>query len=110
MKVVTNNCYGGFSLSEEALTLLQQLKKGKGIDISKVSVYLDNKIQRHDPDLVYVVEKLGTKRASGECAELIVEKLYNHIYRIEDYDGLERIDYPNFDHEWIIVEPMYRDN
>lgn len=110
MKVVTNNCYGGFSLSERALKLLQQRKQEKGIDISNISVYLDDEISRHDPDLIYVVEHLGSERASGECAELIVEELYNHIYRIEEYDGLERIVYPDSEQDWCIVEPELRDS
>ena len=110
MKVVKNACYGGFSLSKKALMLLQQRKREKGIDISKVSVYLDDEISRHDPDLVYVVEHLGTEKASGECAELVVEELYNYIYRIEDYDGSERVVYPDSEQDWCIVEPELRNS
>ena len=52
MKVVINGCYGGFSLSDEALDYL-------GIPGGSRYTY-DN--DRTNPKLVECVEKLGTER------------------------------------------------
>ena len=47
---------------------------------------------RSDPLLVKVVTELGSKKASGSCAELQVVNIPKGIeFEIEDYDGLEHI-------------------
>lgn len=52
-------------------------------------------IERHDPDLIRVVEELGGEHrtgASGQCAELrIVEIPDGTEYEISEYDGSEHI-------------------
>ena len=104
-KVVINNCYGGFSISEKAVERLKELKKAKGWDVSELTTHTDydERIPRHDEDLVKVVEELGPK-ASGICASV---KLVYPIYRIEEYDGLESIKYPNSDYEWKDARTQY---
>jgi hypothetical protein len=48
-------------------------------------------IDRTDPDLIAVVEKLGDK-ANGACAELKIVEIPNGTrYIIDDYDGIESI-------------------
>lgn len=47
-------------------------------------------IQRHDPILVEVVQRLGEK-ANGSCADLRIENIGDAKYYIEDYDGLETV-------------------
>ena len=48
-------------------------------------------IERDDPDLVAVVEKLG-KKANGFCAKLDVVEIPDDVeYNIEEYDGVEWI-------------------
>ena len=46
--------------------------------------------ERHDPDLVKVVETLGDK-ASGECAKLVVTDIGDSKYHIDEYDGYESV-------------------
>ena len=89
-KVVINNCYGGFGLSRKAVEMLQDLKHENG-DKNFVYSQFSDTLLRHDPDLVKVVETLG-KEASSSFANLEVEEIYSRLYKIDDYDGLERID------------------
>ena len=67
-KVAINGCYGGFSISNKAVKMLREFK---GEDHNG---YVSNRPQdRHDPDLIRVVETLG-KGANGISADIeIVE-------------------------------------
>lgn len=80
MKIVINNCYGGFGLSEEAMDML-------GIND-------DYGIDRTDPALIEVVEKLGD-RASSKFAKLTVVEIPDEAtdYDISYYDGAETLIY-----------------
>lgn len=89
-KVVINNCYGGFGLSRKAVEMLQDLKHENG-DKNFIYSQLSDELPRHDSDLVKVVETLG-KEASSSFANLEVEEIYSRLYKIDEYDGLERID------------------
>lgn len=77
-KVVINNEYGGFSLSQAAVDHLVAL--GYTGDI--------HRIQRHDPRLVQVVEAL---KPLGHCKFLEVCEITCPEYVIEEYDGMENI-------------------
>ena len=79
MKIVINRCFGGFSLSEEAVEYL-------GLERSH------SFICRDDPKLVKCVETLGSKRASGTCANLVIVEIPDETnYGIEEYDGVETV-------------------
>jgi len=95
MKVVYNNCYGGFSLSKEAIDLYKELT-------GKLGEICDSDISRHDPALVKVVETLKEK-ANGYVADLRVKEIKGNKYRIEEYDGIEAVVEPD-DIEWVEVE------
>ena len=84
MKIVINDCYGGFGLSEEAEELYVQKKN--------ISGSLRGDILRNDSVLVEVVETLGDK-ASGIYSKLKVVEIPDDVtdWRIEEYDGLEHI-------------------
>lgn len=126
MKIVRNDCYGGFSLSPLAV---MEYAKLKGIEIFAYSDYRklntieemnqelfvdyatkdlgeicsskelnenyfsDRRgIERNDPCLVEVVEKLGEK-ANGRFAELIVVEIPDGIeWEITEYDGWESVE------------------
>ena len=47
-------------------------------------------IERHDPDLVAIVEELGEK-ANGMCANLKILDIGNEKYHIDEYDGYESV-------------------
>lgn len=83
-KIVINNCYGGFGLSE---TAQKWLKDHYGIDDS-------DELQRHDPRLVECVETLGDE-ANERCANLIICTIDSNRYRIDEYDGFEFIEVPD---------------
>ena len=81
MKMVINACYGGFGLSESAVSAL-------GLE----SAY--DFIDRSDPRLIALVEA-DAKGASGMCANLKVIELPDDItdYMLDEYDGSERVLY-----------------
>lgn len=101
-KIVYNVCYGGFSLSEEAVEMYLKLQglnytkvKGHWGDHFEVEGYPDfysRDTKRHDPILVKVVELLGDK-ANGYCAKLAIEEIADGTpYYISEYDGMESIE------------------
>jgi hypothetical protein len=60
-------------------------------------------MERDDPALVQVVEELG-EAANGRCASLkVVDIEPGTQYRIEEYDGNERVEY-NSDSYWNVAK------
>lgn len=85
-RIVINKCYGGFSLSEEAIDLYKA--KAGMEEYEPLSAY---NIYRADPNLVEVVEELGEK-ADGDCAELKIVEIPDGVcWMIDEYDGIEWI-------------------
>lgn len=109
-KVVINRCFGGFGLSEDAQKEYLRRKGLKyrtepsGYQSLPDYIYIEDgtkegkffsayEIERDDPILVEIVEKWGD-RANGEYAKLEVEEIATGVmYRIEEYDGNEHIEY-----------------
>lgn len=92
-KVVINTCYGGFTLSEQAVQWLRD----------KGSPYPDlhtrnGEIPRHDPLLVQVVETLGPAAYKAPLSKLEVVTINEDKYRIDEYDGHEVVQTPNTIH------------
>lgn len=98
MKIVINKCYGGPSLSEEAVKEL----KSRGIEWA-LEFYNDKNVYeewnwyylpgdyRTDPTLIELIES-NSKKYSGQCSELKVVEIPDDIeYTIENYDGIEHI-------------------
>lgn len=107
-KIVINRCYGGFSLSEEATTLLAAWGNPEAKKyLSEVRPLLDfhnfggDGIARHDPLLVRVVETLGAK-AWGGCSQLEIKEIEGNKYLIKEYDGMESIKEPH-EIKWVEV-------
>ena len=80
MEIVINTCWGGFSLSEEAASIL--------------GVHPYDNVDRTDYRLVQVVKDLG-ERANGRCANLEVVELPDETtdWEINEYDGAETVIY-----------------
>jgi hypothetical protein len=98
-KVVYNISSGGFSISVEALTRMQELGYTGKASTHNNYVYLYD-CARHDPILVQVVEELGRK-ANGLGSDLGIEEV-SGPYRIEEYDGSETVKEPNNNsYKWI---------
>lgn len=113
-KVVYNACYGGFSLSKEAIFLARQISGNErwGECLMPGEIYEDGSkcscfygyiggIERHDPVLVSVVEQLGDL-ASGRAAKLRIAYVGNQ-YRIDEYDGFESVQQPD-EIDWVVIK------
>ena len=80
MKVVINRCWGGFDLSDKAMTMFKALG-GNEADCD-----------RDNPILVKVVETLG-EEANTEYSSLKVVEIPDGVdYYIDDYDGMETVE------------------
>ena len=113
MKVVINRCFGGYSLSPEALlrlhelgsiavgTELKDVDNGSSEDSDypitpdkKYYIYPNSYISteiRTCPLLVKIVEEMGAK-ANGRYSELgVVETPDNISWYIDDYKGIESV-------------------
>lgn len=102
MKIVLNDCYGGFSISRKAaeymaergsLRAKRELKQYPKKDWYGFG-YVDdmpNGYDRTDPLLIEAVEVLGVD-SFGYCAELKVIEIPDDInYYIHEYDGMESV-------------------
>lgn len=95
MKVVINTCYGGFGLSENAKERYVELTG------SKHTHWYD--MNRADKYLVQVVEELGPA-ADGPNAKLkVVNVEGGSLFRINEYDGYEEIEYRDIDVSWLLA-------
>jgi hypothetical protein len=84
MKVVINNCYGGFSLSEAGIARYLELA-----DLVITGDFYDRDIPRDDAALIQVVEELGDA-ANGFAADLKIVDIPDGVdWYIEEYDGNE---------------------
>ena len=92
--IVYNGCWGGFSLSVEAVDLYAFLK---GIDPNDIDAW---NIPRSDPQLAKIVLELGDK-ANGSGSALGIRSLPKGTrYRISEYDGMESV-ITEDEHEWM---------
>ena len=83
MKIVINNCFGGFGISEKALDRYNELAN------TKLESYYG--MDRTDPFLVQVVEELGAE-ANDFAANLKIVDIPDDIeWYIHEYDGLEAV-------------------
>jgi hypothetical protein len=81
MKIVINDCYGGFGLSKKALALYNERT-------GTVLTY-EYDIKRNDHILVEIVEQLG-EAANGDFAELKVVEIPDDVqWQIEECNGNE---------------------
>ena len=100
MKVVYNSCFGGFTISEEALRDIAKLK-GVSLEGMKYSCSMFfhretgesfGDLERTDKELIQVLENIGSYRASGMCSNLTIAEIPDGAeYEIEDYDGMESV-------------------
>lgn len=82
MKVLFNMCYGGFGYSTE-------------FEEEFAKQFPDKKFKMHwrsDPDTVALVEKMGSKKASGYGCHIGIEEIPDNVeFTIDDYDGAETV-------------------
>ncbi len=94
MKVVYNGCYGGFTLSEEAVKYMaengSESAKEALAKAGEWGIYYHP--ERDDPLLVEAVETLGSKVASGSYAALQIAEIPDGAdWEIDEYDGNESV-------------------
>jgi len=102
-QVVLNDCYGGFGLSKDAVSMLNDKY---GLDIDSDYGYVDNDVfgivdenmdsYRMDKRLIDVVKSRGSAKASGQYASLRIVDVPDdvvdiHGWHISDYDGIDSI-------------------
>ena len=93
MKVLVNDCYGGFSFSEAFELHLKAI----GINIWKN--WTKMREFRDYPPIVEAAINFGLKEASGSFASLSVEEVPDGaFYDIHEYDGIEYVQ-----NTWICV-------
>jgi hypothetical protein len=110
MKIVINNSFGGFGLSDAAFEIfldrkgiLWEKRHREDYDwheyyhaghLGDDEYYLYSRTMtenRSDPDLVAIVEHFGTK-ANGDYADLKVVEIPDGVkWHVCEYDGLEHI-------------------
>jgi hypothetical protein len=128
-KVVYNNDFGGYALSDKAINWLEEhgsertkkfiaqkrieanakimdyVSKVRGTANSTRKFYIMDAVRsflkRHDPDLVAVVEALG-KDVNGTFSSLAIEEIDGDMYNIEEYDGKETVVTPE-DICWTVI-------
>lgn len=104
MKVLINDCYGGYGISTLALSMYgERLSSSLGsfvvedeytprlllADGSRISCF---DIPRNNPVLIKIFEEIGSEDFSGMCADVkLVEVPDGFKYSIDEYDGLEYI-------------------
>jgi hypothetical protein len=105
MKIVINNCHGGFGLSDKAK---EHYAKIKGIKIEgrksrapffkdqmdyyytdTDKFFCDRDIERNDPMLIQTVEELGNDADDWGSNLKIVAIPEDVKWQIDEYDGLE---------------------
>lgn len=92
--IVINACYGGFSLSADGIHYMRE----HGVECAN-GHSLSYDFPRHHPVLVNMVKELGSKKASGHCANLVIVEIDKPLYLINEYDGFEDVLTPDMD--WI---------
>lgn len=100
VKVVYNTCFGGFSLSKEAIDMYEKLS---GKTLKRYGYWADiGGISRSDPTLVHVVETLR-EAAWGPCSRLSIATVPEGcLYRIDEYDGRESVETKDT-YEWTLA-------
>ena len=87
-KIVFNDCFGGFGVSDKAI---QRYWEIKGLPVTDDFTRFDLEEDRADPILVQVVEELGDE-ANIVYSDLQIRELpAGTLYRIDEYDGSETV-------------------
>ncbi len=82
MKIVINNCFGGFGLSKEA----ENFMEGKWIDGEDIHC---------DPELIALIEREGADKVGASYADLRIVEIPDEAtdFLIDEYDGWESVIY-----------------
>lgn len=87
-----NDCYGGFSFSENFVERINAIREKAGL--KPVTKYYDD---RTDPEVISLFQEMGSKEASGRHAQLVLDwvpKEFLPYTSISEYDGQENVCIP----------------
>lgn len=85
MKILINNCYGGYGLSEDFISHINKLTEGQLVNTQEL-------YDRANPLIVEEAIKFGLDKASGTSADLTVQEIPDGChYSVGEYDGTEWI-------------------
>lgn len=81
MKIVVNECYGGFSVSEWAA--------------EKLNLESRYEADRTDTALIALIEEYGAEKVNGDCADLVIAEIPEEAtdWTVNEYDGQEELLY-----------------
>lgn len=92
IEVLLNTCFGGYDISEKAISLYN--KRKLAIDPTHKDVKYGFYIERYDPVLVEIYNELGTDDFSGKHAKIESVKIpekYKKYWEMNEYDGKESV-------------------
>lgn len=80
MKIVINDCFGGYGLSEDFLDKYGKEFRG---------------LKRNDPQLIAAIEEFGEEESSDYYAKLHIVEIPDDCtdYYVHEYDGAEDVIY-----------------
>jgi len=86
-RIVINASFGGFGLSDTALTLYRAYA-----GIKEDDPFYDFDIERNDPILLQVIDQLGIDECEGRHSDLKVVEVPDGVeWEISEYDGKEHV-------------------
>jgi hypothetical protein len=105
-KIVYNACFGGFCLSDAAITRYADLT-GLAVETDEWGLNTPDgwtiyDVPRTDPYLIQVIEELGPGAAGLHCTLTIVDLPPGTRYYIHKYDGFETI-ITEDQHNWSVA-------
>ena len=90
-RVLYNTCYGGFSVSDEAMQAYNVLS---GTPARSAYQACDDIESRSDSIWLQIFDTLGSQRFSGPCAKIdaaVIDERYRGYVSVSEYDGMEEV-------------------
>lgn len=86
MKILINTCFGGFGISDQALSLWSERT-------GKKKLYGYEADLRTDSEMIKIFEERGSEFVNGPYASLKLIEIPDGIeFEISDYDGMESVE------------------
>lgn len=102
MKVLLKTCYGPLLLKKDICE--KEHLKYKELSTFPSGLVYPSMLEDNKQLLIDIIEKFGCEYICGEYTHLtVVDVPKGTLYRINEYDGYEYIEYAN-DCEWLVAE------
>lgn len=103
--VMFNACFGGFGLSDAAMTAYRERCPDAGADLDSWGIL------RHDAVMVEIVRELGDA-ANDRYAKIRLQRIpaqFVNFYQIDEYDGMETVVLLRNEYKLDAVKSILRD-